>query len=326
MSETIKKQAFEVLQIEADAILLLRERINDTFFSAVKMISESSGKLIVTGIGKSGHIARKLASTFSSTGTPAVYLHPAESAHGDLGIISNEDLVLAISYGGESRELVTVLNFLARKNIPLIAMTGKKESTLARAAQVVLDISVKKEACPHNLAPTASSTATLAFGDALAMCVLTEKGFRTEDFAEVHPGGSLGAKLIRIGDIMHKGDSLPLVKEQTSIKELLGIMTHKDVRGTAGVINSQEELIGIITDGDIRRRLEKSSDPLNGTALDLMNRSPKTIDQNELAEKALFLMEQLRIQSLFVLDAHGSNPKKPIGIINFHDLFSAQVR
>ncbi|MFN8847372.1 MAG: SIS domain-containing protein, partial [Bdellovibrionales bacterium] len=234
MSEAIKKQAFEVLQIEADAVLLLHERINETFFSAVKMISQCSGKLIVTGIGKSGHIARKLASTFSSTGTPAVYLHPAESAHGDLGIIGKDDVVLAISYGGESRELVTVLNFLARKNIPLISMTGKKESTLARSARVVLDISVKKEACPHNLAPTASSTATLAFGDALAMCVLTEKGFRTEDFAEVHPGGSLGAKLVRIGDIMHKGDSLPLVNERTSIKELLGIMTHKDVRGTAG--------------------------------------------------------------------------------------------
>lgn len=326
MSETIKKQAFEVLQIEADAVLSLKERINDEFLKAVQLISQTKGKLIVTGIGKSGHISRKLASTFSSTGTSAVYLHPAESAHGDLGIIGSDDLVLAISYGGESKELVTVLNYLARKNVSLIAMTGKRESTLARAAQVVLDISVKKEACPHNLAPTASSTATLAFGDALAMCVLTEKGFRPEDFAEVHPGGSLGAKLVRVGDIMHKGDSLPLVTESTTIRDIVGIMTHKDVRGTAGVIDGNQELIGIITDGDIRRRLEKSPDPLNGTAKDLMNRSPKTIDQNELAEKALFLMEQLRIQSLFVLDAHSANPRRPIGIINFHDLFSAQVR
>jgi arabinose-5-phosphate isomerase len=158
------------------------------------------------------------------------------------------------------------------------------------------------------------------------MCVLVEKGFKPEDFAEVHPGGSLGAKLVRVGDIMHKGDSLPLVTEVTSIKDIVGIMTHKDVRGTAGVVTAQKELIGVITDGDIRRRLEKSNDPLNGTAKDLMNRSPKTIDQNELAEKALFLMEQLRIQSLFVLDSSSSTPRKPIGIINFHDLFTAQVR
>lgn len=326
MNEVIKNQAFEVLQIEADAILSLKERIQAPFFKAVQMVSQVQGKLIVTGIGKSGHIARKLASTFSSTGTPAVFLHPAESAHGDLGIISSNDVVLAISYGGESRELLTVLNFLARKNVHLIAMTGKPESTLGRAAAVILDISVRKEACPHNLAPTASSTATLAFGDALAMCVLVERGFKPEDFAEVHPGGSLGAKLVRVGDIMHSGDSLPLVKEATSIKEIVGIMTHKDVRGTAGVVGADQELIGVITDGDIRRRLEKSNDPLNGTAKDLMNRTPKTIDQTELAEKALFLMEQLRIQSLFVLDSHSSTPKKPIGIINFHDLFAARVR
>ena len=326
MSESIKNQAFEVLQIESDAILNLKSRINETFFKAVELISNTRGKLIVTGIGKSGHIARKLASTFSSTGTPAVFLHPAESAHGDLGLISPDDLVIGISYGGESRELLTVLNFITRKNIPLIAMTGKTESTLSKAAKYTLDISVNKEACPHNLAPTASSTATLALGDALAMCVLVQKGFRPQDFADVHPGGSLGAKLVRIADIMHKGDSLPLVTEATSIKQIVGIMTHKDVRGTAGVVNDQQELIGIITDGDIRRRLEKSTDPLNGTALDLMNRSPKTIDQNELAERALFLMEQMRIQSLFVLDSTSSQPKKPVGIINFHDLFSAQVR
>lgn len=326
MSEIIKNQAFDVLQIESDAILSLRSRINETFYKAVELISKTKGKLIVTGIGKSGHIARKIASTFSSTGTPAVFLHPAESAHGDLGLISTGDLVIGISYGGESRELLTVLNFITRKNIPLIAMTGKTESTLSKAAHLTLDISVSKEACPHNLAPTASSTATLALGDALAMCVLVQKGFRPEDFADVHPGGSLGAKLVRIVDLMHKGDSLPLVTEATSIKQIVAIMTHKDVRGTAGVINDQQELIGIITDGDIRRRLEKSTDPLNGTAIDIMNRSPKTIDQNELAERALFLMEQMRIQSLFVLDSNSSQPKKPVGIINFHDLFSAQVR
>lgn len=326
MSELIKNRAYDVLQIESDAILNLRSRINESFFKAVQLISRIQGKLIITGIGKSGHIARKLASTFSSTGTSAVYLHPAESAHGDLGIISQNDVVIAISYGGESRELMTVLNFIARKNISLIAMTGKPESTLAKASQIFLDISVLKEACPHNLAPTASSTATLALGDALAMCVLQEKGFKSEDFAEIHPGGSLGAKLVRIADIMHKGDALPLVSENTTVKEIVAIMTHKDVRGTAGVVNEKEELIGIITDGDIRRRLEKSADPLSGVATDLMNRNPKTIDQNELAEKALFLMEQMKIQSLFVLSSTSENPKKPVGIVIFHDLFTAKVR
>jgi len=320
------KQALEVLEIEAEAILGLRDRIHDDFFRAAQIIADTKGKLVITGIGKSGHIARKLASTFSSTGTPAVFLHPAESAHGDLGILSQHDTILAISYGGESRELMTVLNFIARKDLCLISLTSKRDSTLGRASKIVLDISVKREACPHNLAPTASSTATLALGDALAMSVLVLKGFRPEDFAEVHPGGSLGAKLVRVSDIMHSGETLPLVKESSSIRELVGIMTHKDVRGTAGVIDSNGDLVGVITDGDIRRRLEKSQDPLVGIAKDLMSLSPKTIDQNELAEKALFLMEQLRIQSLFVLDSKSDHPRKPVGIINFHDLFSAKVR
>ena len=326
MKEQVLNQALEVLEIEAEAISNLKSRINEQFFNAVELISKCKGKLVVTGMGKSGHIGKKLASTFASTGTPAVFLHPAESAHGDLGILSTGDVVLAISYGGESRELTTVLHFLARKGIPLIAMTSKQGSTLGKAAQIILDISVKREACPHNLAPTASSTATLAFGDALAMSVLVEKGFAPTDFAEVHPGGSLGAKLVRVSDIMHKGDALPLVKPTTTIKEIVGIMTHKDVRGTAGVLNAEGELLGVITDGDIRRRLEKSENPLAGTAADLMNSNPKTIDQNELAEKALFLMEQMRIQTLFVLDSHSNSPKKPVGIVNFHDLFAAKVR
>lgn len=326
MKENVLTQAIEVLDIEAEAVLSLKSRINDRFMKAVELISNCQGKLVVTGIGKSGHIGRKLSSTFASTGTPSVFLHPAESAHGDLGILAPQDVVLAISYGGESRELMTVLNYVARKGLPLIAMTGKLESTLAQSAQVTLDISVKKEACPHNLAPTASSTATLALGDALAMSVLVQKGFAPSDFAEVHPGGSLGAKLVRVADIMHKGEALPLVAPTTPIREIVGIMTHKDVRGTAGVLNNRNELIGVITDGDIRRRLEKSDNPLSGTATDLMNSSPKTIDQNELAEKALFLMEQMRIQTLFVLNSESSNPRKPVGIINFHDLFSAKVR
>lgn len=326
MKDQVLKQAFEVLDVEAEAILSLKSRINGGFYEAVQMISNCQGKLVITGIGKSGHVARKLASTFASTGTPAVFLHPAESAHGDLGILTSADVLLAISYGGESRELMTVLGYAARKNLPLIAMTGKQQSTLARSAQIWLDISVKKEACPHNLAPTASSTATLALGDALAMSVLVQKGFRPEDFAEVHPGGSLGAKLIRVADIMHKGEALPMVKLETTIKEIVGIMTHKDVRGTAGVMDQNGDLIGVITDGDIRRRLEKSDNPLSGNAEELMNCSPKTIDQSELAEKALFLMEQMRIQTLFVLDSRSATPKRPVGIVNFHDLITAKVR
>jgi arabinose-5-phosphate isomerase len=326
LKDLVLKQALEVLEIEAEAISNLKSRIDDQFLKAVELISNCKGKLVVTGIGKSGHIGRKLASTFASTGTPSVFLHPAESAHGDLGILSAGDVVLAISYGGESREMATVLHYVARKGLTLIAMTGKVASTLAKAAEVVLDISVKKEACPHNLAPTASSTATLAFGDALAMSVLVQKGFAPNDFAEVHPGGSLGAKLVRVSDIMHKGEALPLVKPTTTIREIVGIMTHKDVRGTAGVLNEKGELMGVITDGDIRRRLEKSDNPLDGTAIELMNSNPKTIDQNELAEKALFLMEQMRIQTLFVINSQSGSPKKPVGIVNFHDLFSAKVR
>jgi arabinose-5-phosphate isomerase len=326
LKEQVLGQALEVLEVEAEAILNLKSRINETFFKAVELVSGCQGKLVITGIGKSGHIGKKLASTFSSTGTPSVFLHPAESAHGDLGILSQQDVVIAISYGGESRELITVLNYVARKGNPLIAMTGKPESTLGKAARVVLDISVKKEACPHNLAPTASSTATLALGDALAMSVLVNKGFSPNDFAEVHPGGSLGAKLVRVADIMHKGDALPLVKPTTPMKEIVGIMTQKDVRGTAGVLNDKGELIGVITDGDLRRRLEKSADFFAGTAADLMNSNPKTIDQNELAEKALFMMEQMRIQTLFVLDMQSATPKRPVGLVNFHDLFAAKVR
>ncbi len=326
MKEQILKQALEVLEIEAEAISGLKSRINGSFFEAVELITQCSGKLVVTGIGKSGHIGKKLASTFASTGTPSIFLHPAESAHGDLGILSSNDILLAISYGGESRELMTVLGYAARKNLPLIAMTGRANSTLGRAARVCLDISVQKEACPHNLAPTASSTATLVLGDALAMSVLVGKGFRPEDFAEIHPGGSLGAKLVRVADIMHQGEAMPLVTPETSVRQIVSIMTNKDVRGTAGVIDGSGNLIGVITDGDIRRRLERSEDPLAGTARELMNQSPKTIDKGELAEKAIFLMEQMRIQTLFVLDSQSSNPHRPVGMVNFHDLIAAKVR
>lgn len=316
-----------VLRVEAQSILDLAERLNETFEKAVSMVLECTGKVIVTGMGKSGQIARKMASTLSSTGTPALYLHPAESSHGDMGVISKNDLVIAFSYGGESPELAPLLMFLARKGIPLIAFTGRPQSTLARSAQLVLDISVKEEACPLGLAPTSSSTASLALADAVAMAVLKRRGFRKEDFAEFHPGGSLGRRLtMRVRDVMHSGESLPLVSPQEEMKRVISLMTSRDVRGVAGVVDENQVLIGVITDGDIRRRLEKSMDPLNEKAVDVMSKNPKTIDCNELAEKAAFLMQQFKIDRLFAIDRQSDNPGRPVGLIHFQDLLQAGIR
>lgn len=322
----VLNRAIETLKIEAEAILQLIPRLNESFERAVDAIIKCEGKIILTGIGKSGQIARKIASTLSSTGTPAFYLHPAESSHGDLGVISRKDLVIALSYGGESSELNPVLNYISRNGTFLIAITGKAKSTLAQAANVFLDISVAKEACPLNLAPTSSSTATLAMGDALAMSVLEVRGFKTEDFAELHPSGSLGAKLMRVREIMQTGAALPFVKKETSMKELLTAMTHQSVRGAAGVIDTELRLIGVITDGDIRRFLEKNQDPFSKTAADIMSSSPKTIDAGELAERALFLMEQFRTQMLIVLDKNSDAPLQPVGMIIYQDLLRTKVR
>ena len=319
-------RAIETLKIEADAILQLIPRLNESFEKAVDAIIKCEGKIILTGIGKSGQVARKIASTFSSTGTPAIYLHPAESSHGDLGVISKNDLVIALSYGGEASELNPILNYISRNGTFLIAITGKAKSTLALAANVFLDVSVEKEACPLNLAPTSSSTATLAMGDALAMSVLEVRGFKTEEFAELHPSGSLGAKLMRVREIMQTGAALPFVKKETSMKELLTTMTHQSVRGAAGVIDSERRLIGVITDGDIRRFLEKNQDPFSKTAADIMSNSPKTIDAGELAERALFLMEQFSTQMLIVLDKNSGSPLQPVGMIIYQDLLRSKVR
>lgn len=327
MMVSVVEQAKKVLEIEARSILDLKDRIGAEFENAVQLISQSKGKLIITGMGKSGQIARKLASTFSSTGTPAVFVHPAESAHGDLGIISKEDVVLALSYGGNSPELNSVLNFVVRKDLPLIAMTGNMNSALAKASRCVLNVHVSEEACPLGLAPTASSTATLAMGDALAMAVLSVKGFSPEEFAEYHPGGSLGYRLLtRVKDVMHTGEALPVVTLDTELRQVFSAMTHKDVRGAAGVVDSQGDLVGVITDGDIRRRLEKNGDPLAGFAKDMMSTSPRTIDADELAEKALFLMEQFQIQLVFVLDKSANQPRKPVGILHIQDLLKAKIR
>ncbi len=323
----ILQQARRVFDIEAKAILGLKEKLGAEFEMAVRLILECQGKVVVTGIGKSGQIARKIASTLSSTGTPAIYLHPAEGSHGDLGVIEKKDIVIALSYGGESVELVHVLEYMGRKGIPMIALTGSAQSSLAKSATCVLNVFVAEEACPLGLAPTASSTATLAMGDALAMALLEQRGFRPQDFAEIHPGGSLGFKLLtKVRDVMHSGSSLPLVKLGSPMKEVFSVMTHKDVRGAAGVVDEQGSLVGIVTDGDIRRRLEKSADPLQGTAEQMMSRQPRVIEADELAEKALFLMEQFRINLLFVLDRSASNPQAPVGILHIQDLLKAKVR
>jgi arabinose-5-phosphate isomerase len=320
------EEARRVLRIEAQAVLDLAERLDARFEKAVQLALDCSGKVILTGMGKSGQIARKISSTLSSTGTPSLFLHPAESSHGDLGVVSKGDLVVAISYGGDLPELASLLTFVSRKGVPLIAMTANPESALGRAAAIVLDISVKEEACPLGLAPTASSIVTLALGDAFAMALLKRKGFRREEFAEFHPGGKLGRRLLtRVRDVMHTGDALPLVPEDEALTKVVSAMTSKNVRGVAGVVDRDGNLIGVITDGDIRRRLDKNNSPFTETAKDLMSRTPKTIDSGELAEKAAFLMQQFRIQILFVVDKASTHAKAPIGLIHLQDLLAAGV-
>lgn len=319
------QEAQRVLDIEARSIEELKNKLDDNFNKAVDLIVECKGKVIVTGIGKSGHVGRKFASTLSSTGTPALFLHPSESSHGDLGVISAQDCIVVISNGGDSPEIKDLLNFANRKNIPLISMTGNKDSDLAKASPVVLDIGVSEEACPLGLAPTSSSTAALALSDAIAMVVLTQKGFRREDFAEFHPGGSLGRRLLtRVRDVMHGSESLPLVTEQMTVKDILPVMTAKEVRGVVGVVSPQQELIGIVTDGDIRRHLNQKENPLQTLVKDMMSRTPKTVLADEMAEKALFVMEQFSIQMLFVLDSHQG--KKPVGLLHLQDLLKARIR
>jgi arabinose-5-phosphate isomerase len=320
------KEGQRVLRIEAEAVMALIDRLDEHFEKSVELISSCQGKLVLTGVGKSGQIARKIASTLTSTGTPAVFLHPAESSHGDMGVISKNDCVIAISYGGGSSELASLIRFVARHGVPLIAMTSKASSALGEAANHVLDISVKEEACPLGLAPTSSSTVTLALGDALAMAVMKKKGFKAEDFAEFHPAGALGRKLtLRVKDVMHSGEALPLVNPQEPMTSVISMMTSKDVRGVAGVVSAEGKLVGVITDGDIRRRLERSTAPLTDPAEALMSRTPKTIDCSELAEKAAFLMQQFQIQLLFVVDRDSAEPHRPVGLVHLQDLLKAQV-
>ncbi len=320
-------EARRVFEIEAKSILDLREKIDGNFDKAVGFIMNCQGKVIVTGMGKSGQVGRKIASTFSSTGTPAFFVHPAETSHGDMGVVGNQDVIVALSYRGETEELRHILEFAKRKGLKLVSITGNPKSSLAQSSDAILDVSVREEACPLNLAPTASTTAALAMGDALAVAVYTQRGFKAEDFAEFHPGGSLGRKLLtRVKDLMHVGSAIPIVTPQASMKEVISLMTSKEVRGICGVVNENGDLIGAITDGDLRRRLDKSKNPLEGLAKDLVSLNPKVIDSEELAEKALFLMEQFAIQSLFVVDLASNQGKRPVGLLHLQDLLKAKIR
>jgi len=313
--------AQETFDIEAAAVLGLKARTNEAFARAVELMLRVRGRVVVMGMGKSGHIGRKVAATLASTGTPAMFVHPAEASHGDLGMIKAVDLVLAISNGGESEEITAILPVLKRLGVPMVAVTGGLDSTLARHADIVLDCGVEKEACPLNLAPTASTTAQLALGDALAVALLDARGFKSEDFARSHPGGALGRKLLtHLGDVMRTGESVPRVGPNTSFSDLMREMSAKGL-GASAVVDAEGRVLGIFTDGDLRRLIEKGLDLRGLTAGEVMHPRPRTIRQEVLAVEAAELMEQHRITSVLVVDAHG----KLCGAVNSNDLMRAKV-
>jgi len=313
--------ARETLDIEAAALLTLKDRLDERFLQAVDMMLGVQGRVVVTGMGKSGHIGRKIAATLASTGTPAMFVHPGEASHGDLGMIKAVDLVLGISNSGESDELVAILPVLKRQGVPLIAMTGGLSSSLARHADVVLDTSVEKEACPLNLAPTASTTAQLAMGDALAVALLDARGFKPEDFARSHPGGSLGRKLLtHVSDVMRQGDEVPRVGPQASFSDLMREMSRKGL-GASSVVDADGRVMGVFTDGDLRRLIEKGDDLRSLKASDVMHAQPRTIAAEALAVEAAEMMELHRITSILVVDDAG----RLCGAINTNDLMRAKV-
>lgn len=319
----ILEEARRVIRTEADALLAMEERIDHSFERAVQLILACPGRVVVTGMGKSGLIGQKIASTMASTGTPALFLHPAEGIHGDLGMIMKGDVVVAISNSGETEELLRILPLIRRLGAQLIGMSGNPASTLARGSDVFLDVSVREEACPLGLAPTASTTATLAMGDALAVALLVQRGFRAEDFALFHPGGALGRKLfLRVEDLMHSGDDLPLVSAETPMKDVLYVISSKRL-GVTGVTGGDGALCGVITDGDLRRALEAGRDIFGKHALDIMKRNPKRIGRQELAAAALRVMEQYSITSLFVFEDDRS--RTPCGIVHLHDILRAGI-
>lgn len=319
----ILEEAKRVLNIEAQSILDLVERIDENFSRAVELLYTCKGKVVLMGMGKSGLVGRKISSTFASTGTPSFFLHPAEGLNGDFGMLAKEDVIIAISNSGETRELLEVLPLIKRYGNRLITFTGNLNSNLAKAGDVNLDIRVKEEACPLGLAPTASTTATLALGDALAVALMGKKNFKKEDFAILHPGGTLGKRLLlKVEDLMHTGKAFPMVSGKTLMKEAVFEITSKRL-GVTGVCNTEGHLVGVITDGDLRRALEKFSDLFNREASEVMTKNPKWIEKDALAAKAVQRMEEFSITSLFVSNKAGD--KVPVGIIHLHDLLKAGV-
>lgn len=310
-----------MLDIESRAVLALGERLDDSFVAACKLCLETSGRVVVTGMGKSGHIGGKIAATLASTGTPAFFMHPAEASHGDLGMITAQDLLLAVSYSGETKEIVTILPLVKRMGAKLISLTGKPGSTLAKAADVHLDVSIDEEACPLNLAPTASTTASLAMGDALAVGLLESRGFTAEDFARSHPSGSLGLRLLLlVADVMHTGEEVPAVREHVRLSEGLVEMTRKSL-GMTAIVDAEERILGIFTDGDLRRALDRNIDVHNTEMRAVMHRDCKTIAPDVLAAEAVRLMEEHKITALLVADDEG----RLVGALNVHDLFRAGI-
>jgi len=310
-----------VLNVEATAVSALQSRIDASFVAACRLMHNSTGRVVVTGMGKSGHIGDKVAATLASTGTPAFFLHAAEASHGDVGMITAADVVLALSNSGETAELIAIIPYLKRLGVSLIAMTGKPQSTLGRAADVVLDVSVELEACPLNLAPTASTTATLAMGDALAVALLEARGFTSEDFARSHPGGALGRRLLlHVSDVMRTGDALPAVAAATSLHDGLVEMGRKGL-GMTTIVDEQRRVLGVFTDGDLRRILGRPLDMNTATMGSLMNANPRTIRPRVLAAEAVHLMETHRITALPVVDEAGIL----VGALNVHDLLRAGV-
>jgi arabinose-5-phosphate isomerase len=317
---TDRSLARKVLQTEAAAIIALVDRLDERFDRAVGMLRDCEGRVILTGMGKSGIICRKIAATLASTGTPAFFLHPAEATHGDLGVIQSQDVVLMISYSGETQEVLRLLEAIRRLGAGILAITGNPLSTLAQAADVALDCQVSEEACPLNLVPTASTTAALALGDALCMTLLVEKGFRQEDFAKIHPGGKLGKKLMRVDQLMHAGADTPTVLAGTSMRDVIYEMSSKAL-GMTCVVDGSGCLLGIITDGDLRRQMSGNPNILDMSAGELMTRRPIAIDPSTLAAQALLIMEQRRITSLVV----AGQDLRVEGVIHLHDLWRTEL-
>lgn len=320
----ILEQAKQVLEMEAKAILDLIPTLNGQFSEAVRMMLSCKGRVVVTGMGKSGHVGKKIAATMASTGTPSFFLHPAEGIHGDLGMVTGDDVVLAISYSGETQEVVSIFPALKRIGAQIIVICGKQDSTMGRNADVVLEVPIEREACPLGLAPTCSTTATLAMGDALAVALLSERKFTSQDFALFHPGGALGRKLLlTVENVMHDGDSNPVISAERSVKEALFVITDKGL-GATSVVDQDGLLLGLITDGDIRRGLEKGHQFLDENVGSLMTKTPKTITKDKLAAQALHIMEKNQprpITVLPVVDADG----KSIGLLHLTDLLRQGV-